>query len=432
MASREARKMGLLGASSLVVANMVGTGVFLLPSSLANIGSISIYGWIISAIGASALGLVFAHLGMVDPQAGGPYAYARNHMGPFAAFQTNILYWGANVIGNVAIAISVTGYLAVFFPILESPWIANGCTAIVIWLFIWLNTRGARTIGHFTTISTAAGILPIAFVGILGWFWFRPEVFSAGWNPQALATHSAVAQSASIALWAFLGVESAAVSAGVIENPSRNVPLATIIGLVIATIIYVSCCTAIMGILPNDALKNSAAPFADAARLMLGPWAAVIISLAAIMKASGALVGWILIVAQSAQAAAADGMFLRRFALTNEQGMPSQNLVITGLLMTALLALTTSPTIATQFSIITNATVVLMALPYIYSVVSMWRLNQTIDVSVSRRRVLLVAGLIACLYCVGVVLGQSDQLGRRALIVLLLTTPLFALMKRAH
>lgn len=432
MASREARKMGLLGASSLVVANMVGTGVFLLPSSLANIGSISIYGWIISAIGASALGLVFAHLGMVDPQAGGPYAYARNHMGPFAAFQTNILYWGANVIGNVAIAISVTGYLAVFFPVLESPWIANGCTAIVIWLFIWLNTRGARTIGHFTTISTAAGILPIAFVGILGWFWFRPEVFSAGWNPQALPTHSAVAQSASIALWAFLGVESAAVSAGVIENPSRNVPLATIIGLVIATIIYVSCCTAIMGILPNDALKNSAAPFADAARLMLGPWAAVIISLAAILKAAGALVGWILIVAQSAQAAAADGMFLRRFALTNEQGMPSQNLIITGLLMTGLLALTTSPTIATQFSIITNATVVLMALPYIYSVVSMWRLNQTIDVSVSRRRVLLAAGVIACLYCVGVVVGQSDLLGRRALIALLLTTPLFALMKRAH
>ncbi len=430
MAALQARKMGLVGASSLVVANMVGTGVFLLPSSLASIGSISIFGWIISAIGASALGLVFAHLGMVSPQAGGPYAYARDHMGPFAAFQTNMLYWGANVIGNVAIAISVTGYLAVFFPILKSPWLANGCTAFVIWLFIWLNLRGAKAIGEFTTVSTLAGILPIAFVGVLGWHWFRPEVFSAGWNPSALPTHSAVAQSASIALWAFLGVESAAVSAGVIENPNRNVPLATIIGLVISTAIYVSCCTAIMGILPNDALKNSAAPFADAARLMLGPWAAVTISLAAILKASGALVGWILIVAQSAQAAATDGMFVRRFAVTNERGMPTHNLVITGVLMTALLALTTSPTIAKQFSIITNATVVLMALPYIYSVVSMWRLNQTIELPTSRRRVLVIAGVIACLYCVGVVVGQSDLLDRRALIALLLTTPLFALMKR--
>jgi arginine:agmatine antiporter len=302
----------------------------------------------------------------------------------------------------------------------------------VIWLFIWLNTRGAKTIGEFTTISTIAGILPIAFVGVLGWFWFRPEVFSAGWNPGALPAHSAIAQSASIALWAFLGVESAAVSAGIIENPNRNVPLATIIGLVIATLIYVSCCTAIMGILPNDELKKSAAPFADAARIMLGPWAAVVISLAAILKAAGALVGWILIVAQSAQAAAADGMFMRRFAVTNKLGMPTHNLVITGILMTALLALTTSPTIAKQFSIITNATVVLMAIPYIYSVVSMWRLNQTIEVPTPRRRVLLVAGVIACLYCVGVVVGQSDLLGRRALIVLLLTTPLFALMKRAR
>jgi arginine:agmatine antiporter len=430
MAEPQAKKMGLVGASSLVVANMVGTGVFLLPSSLASIGSISIYGWIISAIGASALGLVFAHLGMVQPQAGGPYAYARDHMGPFAAFQTNMLYWGANVIGNVAIAISVTGYLAVFFPFLKSPWFANGCTAAVIWLFIWLNSRGAKTIGEFTSITTIAGILPIAFVGVLGWLWFKPEVFSAGWNPGSLPTHSAVAQSASIALWAFLGIESAAVSAGVIENPNRNVPLATIIGLVVATAIYVSCCTAIMGILPNDQLKNSAAPFADAARLMLGPWAAEVISVAAILKAAGALVGWILIVAQSAQAAATDGMFVRRFAVTNDHGMPTQNLVITGLLMTGLLVLTASPSIAKQFSIITNATVVLMALPYIYSVISMWRLNQTIELPRSRRRALLIAGLIACLYCVGVVVGQSDLLGRRALLVLLLTAPLYALMKR--
>src|SRR3954447_11633016 len=112
-------KMGLVGASSLVVTNMVGTGLFLLPSSLATIGSISIYGWLVSAIGATALGLVFAYMGMADPKAGGPYAYARDQMGPFAAFQTNSLYWVANVIGNVAIAVSVTGYLAVFFPVLE-------------------------------------------------------------------------------------------------------------------------------------------------------------------------------------------------------------------------------------------------------------------------------------------------------------------------
>lgn len=423
------KKMGLLGASSLVVANMVGTGLFLLPSTLANIGSISLFGWIAAAIGASALGLVFAHLGMVEPQAGGPYAYARDHLGPFAAFQTNFLYWGANVIGNVAIAVSVTGYLAVFFPVLKSPWFANACSAGIIWLFIWLNTRGANVVGHFTTVSTVAGILPIAFVGLLGWLWFRPELFQAGWNPGELPTITAITHSASIALWAFLGVESAAVSAGVIENPKRNVPLATVIGLVVSTVIYVACCTVMMGLLPNAELRTSGAPFAEAARVMLGPWAAVVISLAAIMKAAGALVGWILIVAQSAQAAAQDGMFASSFAVTNQHGMPSRNLVITGVLMTILLALTTSPNVATQFATITSATVVLMALPYIYSVVAMWRLNRTIGITVTRRNCLVVVGLLACVYCVGVVLGQSAELDRQAFLVMLISTPLFAAVK---
>jgi arginine:agmatine antiporter len=422
------RKMGLVGASSLVVANMVGTGLFLLPSSLAAIGSISVFGWIVSAIGAGALGLVFVRMSAVEPKSGGPYAYARDHIGPFAGFQTNVLYWGANVLGNVAIAVSVTGYLAVFAPPLERTLWASACTIAVIWLFIWLNTRGASSVGRFTTISTIAGILPVLVVGVLGWFWFSPATFAAGWNPQGLSTAHAITTSASIALWAFLGVESAAVSAGVIENPKRNVPLATIIGLVASALIYVACCTVIMGILPNRELQDAHAPFADAARLMLGPWAGDAIALAAILKAAGSLVGWILIVAQSAQAAAEDGMFARRFANLNANGMPARNLVITGVIMSVLVVLTASPTVADQFSKITNATVLLMALPYIYSVVAMWRLDRASG-RMDKSALVVTVGVVACLYCVGVALGQSHELGFKAFVALLLTTPLYALVR---
>lgn len=430
MATPENGKMGLLGASSLVVTNMVGTGLFLLPSSLANIGSISIYGWVVTAIGATALGLVFAHLGMVDPKQGGPYAYARDHLGTFPAFQTNMLYWGANVIGNVAIAVSVTGYITVFFPALTNPWLANACTLLVIWTFLWLNTRGASTVGGFTTFTTAAGIIPIAVVGVLGWYWFSPQVFVRGWNPEQQSSIAAITSSASIALWAFLGVESAAVSAGVIDNPRRNVPLATLIGLAISTLIYVVCCAVIMGILSNDQLRASHAPFADAAKVMFGYWGALVISLAAILKAAGSLTGWMLIVAQSAQAAAHDGMFPWGFAIQNDRGMPVRNLVYTGILMSALLMLTTSPNVATQFARITNATVVLMTLPYVYSVVAMWRLNDTLDMPIAKRRVLVAIGVLACSYCVGVIAGQSADLNSSALMVLLLTVPLYALIGR--
>jgi arginine:agmatine antiporter len=424
------KKMGLVGASSLVVTNMVGTGLFLLPSSLGNIGSISIYGWIVSAIGATAIGLLFAHMGMVEPKAGGPYAYARDHMGPFAAFQTNTLYWGANVIGNVAIAVSVTGYLAVFIAPLVNPWLANACTAALIWGFIWLNTRGADTVGRFTTFTTAAGIIPIAVVGLLGWHWFSADTFMQGWNPDAKPAVSAITSSASIALWAFLGVESAAVSAGVIENPRRNVPLATLIGLAVSTLIYIACCAVIMGIIPNAELRVSSAPFAEVAGVMFGTWGAVVISLAAILKAAGSLAGWMMIVAQSGQAAAADGMFPRVFARLNERGMPARNLVITGILMSGLLVLTISPNVATQFARITNATVVLMVVPYLYSVVAMWRLNSSLEMSSAKRGVFVLIGLVASAYCVGVIAGQAAELDRNALIVLLLSSLLYAFISR--
>jgi len=426
MAGPAKGEMGLLAASSLVVANMVGTGLFLLPSSLAAVGSISVFGWILSAAGATAVGLVFARMSRVSPSPGGPYAYARDHVGPFAAFQTNLLYWGASVLGNVAIAVSVTGYLAVFFKTLEIPLAANACTIAIIWLFVWLNTRGADVIGRFAFVSTLAGIVPVAFVGVLGWFWFDRGVFMAGWNPSAAPTVSAVLTSASIALWAFLGVESAAVCAGVIRDPERNVPLATLIGLAVSTVIYVVCCTVIMGIVPNEVLRQSHAPFADVAAMMLGPWAGLAIAAAAVIKAAGALVGWIMIAAQTSQAAAADGLFSRRFAMLNERGMPARNLIITGVLMTILALVSASPTMADQFSKITNATVILMALPYIYSVVAMWRLDRKVG-NVQRRGMSIVVGVFACLYCVGVAVGQSHDLVFKAMVVLLATTPLFAL-----
>ena len=100
----------------LVTGNMIGTGVFLLPASLAQVGGIAIFGWLIATAGVAALGLAFAKLGELDPQPGGPYAYARDFLGPYAGFQTNYVYWFGNWIGNIAIAVAAVGYLAELVP----------------------------------------------------------------------------------------------------------------------------------------------------------------------------------------------------------------------------------------------------------------------------------------------------------------------------
>ena len=106
--SQPGRKMSLAQATMLVAGNMIGTGIFLLPVNLAHVGSISLYGWLIATAGAAALGLAFAKLGQISPQQGGPYAYARDFLGPYAGFQTNYIYWFGNWVGNIAIAVATT------------------------------------------------------------------------------------------------------------------------------------------------------------------------------------------------------------------------------------------------------------------------------------------------------------------------------------
>ena len=98
------RSMGLWMATALVVGNMVGSGVFLLPATLAGAaGPVSLLGWLFTGAGAVLLALVFANLGRALPRTGGPYAYAKRAFGDFVGFQTAWGYWIAVWAGNAAI-----------------------------------------------------------------------------------------------------------------------------------------------------------------------------------------------------------------------------------------------------------------------------------------------------------------------------------------
>ena len=238
----------------------------------------------------------------------------------------------------------------------------------MIWVLTFANILGPRVVGALETWTMSLALVPILGIAFLGWFWFDKATFLAGWNASGGTDVHAVSRAASMALWAFMGIESAAVSAGVIENPKRNIPLATLMGLGLAAVVYVLSSSVIMGIIPNAELQKSHAPFAEAARLAVGTWGMVVISLCAILKSVGSLGGWMLLVGQSAKAAADDGMFPTAFARLNRHGVPGRGLVIVGVLMTIVLFATMSPTLAGQFSLIIDIAVVLAVVPYIYSV----------------------------------------------------------------
>ena len=174
--------MSLTQATMLVAGNMIGTGVFLLPANLASVGGIAVFGWIAATAGAAALGLVFAKLGQLDPQEGGPYAYARDFLGPYVGFQTNYVYWFGNWIGNIAIAVAAVGYLAEFIPQISTPPASVFATAGVIWLLTLVNIRGPRIVGALETWTMSLALIPILGIAFLGWIWFDVGTFQAGWN----------------------------------------------------------------------------------------------------------------------------------------------------------------------------------------------------------------------------------------------------------
>lgn len=429
--SQAGRKMSLPQATMLVAGNMIGTGVFLLPVNLAQVGSIAIFGWVIATAGAAALGLVFAKLGQLDPQVGGPYAYARDFLGPYAGFQTNYVYWFGNWIGNVAIAVAAVGYLAELIPGINGPAASVLATAAVIWLLTFANILGPRMVGALEAWTMALALIPIVAIALFGWFWFDSATFLAGWNVSGGSDAHAVSRAASMALWAYMGIESAAVSAGVIENPRRNVPLATLIGLVLAAVVYMLSSSVIMGILPNHELRSSHAPFAEAARIAIGAPGAIIISVCAVLKSVGSLGGWMLLVGQSAKGAADDGMFPSIFARLNRHGVPGAGLVIVAALMTVVVFVTMSPTLAEQFNHIVDLAVILIIVPYIYSAVAVVKVIHDRHLPARTFLTYKWIALGAVVYCLWAVIGGDPVTVVHAMVALLISVPLYPFFIRS-
>ena len=204
-------------------------------------------------------------------------------------------------------------------------------------------------------------------------------------------------------------------SAGVIENPKRNVPLATLMGLGAAAVIYVLSSTVIMGILPNEELRTSHAPFAEAARMAVGTWGAIIISVCAVLKSVGSLGGWMLLVGQSGKAAADDGMFPSIFARLNRNGVPGAGLIIVSVLMTVVLFATMSPTLAEQFNHIVDLAVILIIVPYIYSAVAVVKVVHDHErCRTTFRATTRCIAMLAVTYCLWVILRwRSENRGAR-------------------
>ena len=206
------RKMSLTQLTFVTAANMLGAGIIMLPTKLAQVGTISIFSWVITSLGSLALALTFARCGMFSTKPGGLGGYSEYAFGRIGHFMANYAYAVSIVIANVAIAISAVGYGAGFFGVSLSPVQTCLYTIVLLWLGALLNFSGTRKSGTRSTITIWGAIIPVLGISLIGWFWFDPSTWLAAWNPNEVAFGEAVGNSIALTLWSFLGLESAAVN----------------------------------------------------------------------------------------------------------------------------------------------------------------------------------------------------------------------------
>lgn len=424
------RKLGLVMLTALVSGNMLGSGVFLLPASLAQIGSITLLSWGLTAFGALMLALLFARLSVLVPQAGGPYVFAQEGFGRFIGFQTAYSYWVALWVGNAAIALAAVGYAQAFFPWLQTPFHACLAAVALVWIFTGFNVLGARVAGTVQVVTFVGKVLPLALVIVGGVAYLHPDYLTQNFNVSGQSNWQALSRGAALTLWAFVGVESATVSAERSLNPRRDVPLATILGTVIAALIYVLSSTIIMAMVPAAQLANSTSPFSLAAAIMFGQTGHVLVTLGAIVSCLGALNGWILLQGQVAMNAARDHYFPQIFSKQNRQKVPMQALVITSLLITVLLFLTASPSLINQFNFIILLANLTILIPYFYSAIAYFMVRRREKGRFSKRGI--VMGSVAALYSYWVIMGSGPEIVYWGLLFLLTSFPLYSLLHRRH
>ena len=432
------RSMGLWMATALVVGNMVGSGIFTLPGVLAGeAGPASILALVFTGIGAMLLALVFANLGRAHPRTGGPYYFARRAFGDFVGFQTAWAYWIAAWVGNAAIAVAFAGYLGVFWgDVNTTNWLAALVAIGAIWLFTLVNILGARETGVAQVLTTVLKFVPLAVIGIVGLFYikggnftpFTPVEGGFDWHINAAAT---------LALWAFIGLESATVPAEEVKDPEKTIPRATILGTLATTLLYLVALVAIIGVLSQAALAGSSAPFADAANaiwggsflgLSWGKW----IALVAMAATLGALNGWIMLTARVSMAAADDGLFPKPFARVHgERRTPIVGLVVSSVLVSGLVLYNWNASFADRFTDVVLLATWMTLIAYAYAAAAelvLFFRERELFTWAKLARDSVIAGL-AFAYSVWAIWGSGEEWLAKGFMLLLFGIPVYIWMK---
>jgi APA family basic amino acid/polyamine antiporter len=402
---------------------MIGSGVFLLPATLAPYGAASLIGWGIALCGALLLAATFARLTVHWPCTGGPYAYVRRSFGDAAGFGIAWSYWISIWSGMAAIAVAFAGSVGAIFPALTAtPMRAAACALVALWTCTIVNLAGLRQAGRLQVLVTTLKLLPLLLFGIVA-LWFVDAGRYVPFNPSGKTVPQVAQVTVILTMWALCGLEVATVPAGATRDAVRTIPRATMLGTLLAGVATILACTVVIGLVPLDVLKDSGAPMAEAAGRVWGPGAALGIAILAAVSTFGAINGWMLVCAQVSLAAAGDGLFPRAFARVQGNGTPAFGIIVGSVLATVLVIASYSRSLVELFTFILLISTSAILLPYAASSAAWMRSGGGHGGR--------VVALLALLYSIYALLGAGAEALAWGAVLLLAGLPVYLWMRRS-
>lgn len=434
-------KLGFWVLTALVVGNMVGSGIFMLPRTLAEVASPAgvLLTWVLTGLGVLMLAFVFGNLSLRKPElSGGPQIYAKaifkegSQRSTLLGYLVSWGYWVSNWSGNVAIITTFASYLSTFFPIMTSTaplWQIGGFTlkagnvitffvcSALLWAVHFLILRGVTGAGQVSFVATAAKVVGFVFFIVLTLFVFQASNMVPFSTPvhvhggQTLGLLGQVNHAAVATLWAFVGIESAVVFSSRARKKS-DVKKATGFGLLLTLIIYMGITVLVLGTLTRTELLASQKPLVDAFSVSVGSSSAYIMAALALVSLTGSTIGWVLLSAEVPFQAAKQGIFIKKFGSENKNGAPTFALVVSNVLAQIFMFSTISGTMAQAFNFVILVATLTYLAPYLFSSIYQLKLVLSGETYAGQRRARIIDGAIAGLatiYSIWVIkAGTSD------------------------
>lgn len=394
---RNSGKVGVVGFTTLTVVSMID-GIIMIPTMVAGVGSISIFAWFVTMVGVMILAHAFSKCGMYTKKSGGMGGYAEYVFGKAGNFIANYAYGISLLIANVGIAISVVAYSSEFAGVTLSPMAAALCAGFILFAMTIVNFFGTGLTVKIGTVAMLFTLVPVCLMSLIGVFFFNPQTFINAWNPHHYSLAGAVSASSSFTLWAFLGLESACSNMEKVENPHKNVPIAVTVATVIIGIFSIAYTTIIQGIVPNEVLAESNAPFGVAMAYMLGDWAGKATMAFLIAGCAGALIAWQFTLGELLRSGAAQGYFPSAFAPVNKKGVPYQAMILMMGMQMILIGFTVSPSLVKQFDALLQLSTFENLVPYILSMSALDAMQKVSGYASKKTKWAGILGAIYSLY----------------------------------